>query len=360
VAISRPCYVSRDVVKRALDVAEVARRNAQIDRAIESASDAIDGGADGANRGAGILHRRLFPETATRYFDWPADSAPWRLWLDQHDLIAATEVTVAGQALDPGDYFLRPDDGPPYRHVEIDLAGRAAFSAGSTHQRAIAITGPWGWTAATEPAGALAGGINSSAASLVVTDSSLAGVGDLLTIDSERLLLTGKAMADTGVNIHASDSLTANKADVSITLSTATGAPQVDETILIDSERMLVVDVAGSTLTVIRAYDGTVLAAHAAGADIYAPRALTVRRGATGTAAASHSDQTAVARWVCPPLARDLALGLALNQVLQEGSGYARVAGQGDNQREFTGRGIAAIEADAYAAYGRKARSRAV
>jgi hypothetical protein len=360
VAISRPCYTSRETVARALEAKETARRNAQIDRAIEAASDTIDGGAQGANRGAGLLHRRLWPETATRYFDWPADSRPWRLWLGQHDLISVTSLTAADEAIAASDYFLRPDDGPPYDRIEIDLGGPAAFTAGTTTQRAVAITGVWGYTADTAPAGALNGAINASVTSLTVTDSSQVGVGDLIVIDTERLLVTNKTMADTGVNIAAADSLTATKNDVSITLSTATNAPAVDEVILIDSERMLVTDVAGTVATVIRAYDGTVLAAHAAAADIYAPRALTVRRAATGSTAASHSDAAAVSRWVAPPLVRDLALGLALNQVLQEGSGYARVAGAGDHQREFTGRGIAALTKDVCRAYGRRARTGAV
>src|SRR5690606_22447868 len=56
-----PWYTTRETVKAALDYKETARNDAQVDRAIESASRAVEG----------LLHRRFYPETATRYFDWP-------------------------------------------------------------------------------------------------------------------------------------------------------------------------------------------------------------------------------------------------------------------------------------------------
>lgn len=362
-AVTRVTYCTREMVKRALDIKETARSDGQVDRAIEAASDAIDGGATGANRGAGILKRRFYPELTTRYFDWPNSqyARSWRLWLDQHDLVSASELVAGGTTIGASDYLLRPDDGPPYTHVEINLGGSGAFASGDTHQRAIAITGTWGYGADTQAAGALASAVSTTTATtLSITDASLIGVGDLIKADSERMLVTSKSMVDTGVNIHSSDSLTASPADVSITMSTTTSAPVVDEVILIDSERMLVVDVAGSTLTVKRQWDGSVLAAHAANADIYAPRTLTVTRGAYGTTAATHSSAAAITRHVPPGAVRDLALGLALVQLLGEQAGYARTAGSGDNQREVTGRGLAQLRADAIAAYGRKARIRGV
>ena len=190
--------------------------------------------------------------------------------------------------------------------------------------------------------------------------AAIIGVGQIIKVDSERMLVTAKTMIDTGVNIDAADSLTASAADVSITMSTTTSAPVVDEVILIDSERMLVVDVAGSVLTVKRAWDGSVLAAHAAAADIYASRRLTVIRGALGTTAATHADTTAIVKHVVPGLVSELCLAHALTTMGQRLSGYARTVGTGDNQRESSGRGLKQIRDDAYTAYGRKARSAAV
>lgn len=351
-------YATREQVKAALDAKETARSNAQIDRAIESASRMIDGSVPGA----GFLHRRFFPELRTMTFDWPGEqyARPWRLWLDAHELISVSTLSSGGTTIASTDYFLRPDYGPPYTHIEIDLDSSAAFGGGNTHQRDITVVGVFGYNAEEATAGVLTEALDASETAVDVSDSALIGVGSIIKVDSERMLVTGKAMMDTGVNIDAGDSLTALNSDVSITMSTTTAAPVVDEVILIDSERMLVVDVASTVLTVKRAWDGTVLAAHSASADIYAPRQLTVTRGALGTTAATHADTTAITRHVVPGLVQELCVAEALNTLAQQRSGYARTIGSGDNQREASGRGLRQIREDAYTAYGRKARSRAV
>lgn len=344
-------YCTREDVKRALDVAETARNDAQVDRAIES----------GARTAEGLLHRRFYPELATRYFDWPnhQHARPWRLWLDQHELVSVTTLVAGGVTIPSSDYFLEPaNDGPPFTHVEINLATASAFKAGTTHQRAIAITGVWcGCLAEDAPAGALAGAVGStSATTLSVTDASLVGVGTIIKVDSERMLVTGRAMLATG---QTSSALTASSADVAITGITA-GTVKLGEVILVDSERMLVIDVAGTTLTVRRAWDGSALAAHSGGAGIFAPRTLTVTRGALGTTAATHLDAAPVTKHLVPALVRDLNVAEAINQLQQETSGYARVIGEGENAREGTGRSLFDLRRDTQAAYGRKARSRAV
>lgn len=343
--ISKPAYVTREAVKSALDVKQTARSDAQVDRAIAAASRAVEA----------RLRRRFYPETDTRYFDWPTSRSrtSWRLWLDANELISVTSLSSGGTTISPADYFLRRSDDrdePPYDQIQLDLGTSAVFDTGDTHQKNIAITGVFGYCADEEATGSLAEALDDSETEVDVTDSSLIGVGDLIRVDDERMIVTGKMMLDTGVTASA---LTDRNNDVSITLSTATGAPTVGEVILIDSERMLVVDRAGLVLTVKRAWDGSVLASHASGASIWAPRTLTVSRAVLGTTAASHEDGTAVARHVPPALVTELALAYALNNLLQSQSGYARTAGEGDNAREFTGRGIRALEKDAFRAYGR-------
>ncbi len=353
-------YVSRERVKRALDVAETARSDASVDDAIEAASRMIDGGSPGA----GLLRRRFYPETTTRYFDWPGDSyaRPWRLWLGAHDLISVTTLTAGGTTIASTDYFLRPDHGPPYTHVEIDLESSAAFAAGSTHQRAIAITGTFGYSADEASAGALVEALDGSETGVDVNaaGSVAIGVGDIIKVDSERMIVTGRAQLDTGQNL-TSTSLTADKSNVSVTVADGTGF-SVGEVVLLDSERMLVVDIAGNSLTVKRAHDGTVLAAHThTTCDIYAPRTLTVTRGALGTTAATHSTSTAIARHVVPALVAELCLAQALVNLGLRSSGYADTAGAGESaQRVAAGRGLAQIRSDAIEAYGRCARKRAV
>jgi hypothetical protein len=123
---------------------------------------------------------------------------------------------------------------------------------------------------------------------------------------------------------------------------------------------MLVVDVAGTTLTVKRAWRGSTLAAHSAGADIFAPRTLTVERGALGTTAATHLTAAPVVQHVVPAMVRDLCIGEAINQLQQEGSGYARLIGEGEDAREGTGRSLFDLRRDTVAALGRKTRFRTV
>lgn len=346
-------YASREDVKEALDSKETARNNRRVDRAIEAASRAVEG----------LLHRRFYPETGTRYFDWPTPQSgrPWRLWLDDNELISVTTLSSGGTTIAASDYFLEPNrTGPPYNRIEIDLDSNAVFGGGDTHQRDITVTGLWGYRNDETLVADVDEAMTASETDLDVTDSSGIGVGSLLRIGTERLIVTAKAMKDTGVNIDAADSLTASAADVSITMSTTTAAPAVDEVILIDSERMLVVDRAGSVLTVKRAWDGSVLAAHSANADIYAPRTLTVTRGALGTTAATMAQGDDVYRWDPPGPVRELVIAEALTTLLQGQAGYARVVGSGDAQREAAGRGLADLRRSVYTSHGRKARIRGV
>jgi hypothetical protein len=111
-------YCTREDVKTALDSAETARNNAQIDRA-------INGGAGSVET---QLNRRFYPWTGTRTFPWPNQqyARPWRLWLDYDELISATTIVTGGTTLNVGtDVYLEPaNTGPPYTRLEINLSSR--------------------------------------------------------------------------------------------------------------------------------------------------------------------------------------------------------------------------------------------
>jgi len=350
--VARIWYASREQVKAALDVAETARNNAQVDRAIGSGAEAIDA----------LTHRRFYPWTGTRYFPWPNDqrARPWRLWLDADELISVTALVAGGVTIPPTDYFLEPaNSGPPYTHVEIDLASSSAFAPGATYQRAIAITGVYGHSADEEPVGTLTTSLaaSQSATATATWTTARIGVGDILRIDSERVVVTAKTMVDSAQN--TGNALAASAGDVMVQVTDGT-AFAVEQVLLVGSERMLVVDVAGNNLTVERAWDGTVLAAHGSGADIFALTGVELDRGQLGTTLAAHSNGAAVSRHLVPSLVRDLNVAEAINQLQQETSGYARVIGEGDNAREGTGRSLFDLRRDVVAAYGRKVRTRAV
>ncbi|HEX5996145.1 MAG TPA: hypothetical protein VFY84_13475 [Jiangellales bacterium] len=353
--ITTPVYCTREDITRALDSPEAARNFAQIDGAVEAAAEAV----------YGLTRRRFYPFTGTRYMDWPNHqyARSYRLWLDSNEVASVISLVSGGTTIPSTDYFLRRSDDldePPYTFIEVDLDSSSAFSAGDTHQRSVAITGVFCGCPVNEgPAGTITEALaDTTGTTVVISDSSLVGVGTILKVDSERMLVTDRAMADTGVN--TANALTAANNNVSITMSTTTGAPTVGDVILIDSERMLVIDRAGSTLTVKRAWDGTVLATHANPSDIYALRTLTVVRGFLGTTAATHLDDATAVKFLPPSLVRRLNIAEACNILLQESSGYGRESGSGEGTREFIGRGLDALREQVRTTYGRKARVAAV
>jgi hypothetical protein len=343
-------YTTREDVKSALDSKETARNNVQIDRAIETASRTVES----------LLNRRFYPEVATRYFDWPNErqySRAYRLWLDEHELVSVTSLVSGGVTIGASDYYLEPINDPPYDRIEMNLGTTAAFSTGNTHQRNIVVTGVFaGCPLVTTPAGTCIEVLDSSETGVDVSDGSIIGVGDIIKIDSERMIVTEKSMLSTGVAFTGPAS--ASAADDTIPVADGT-VFNIGEVIRLDTERMLVVDIAVNNLVVKRAWDGTRLDTHTSGT-IYAPRTLTVQRGALGTTAASHLISAPITKHVVPGGVKSLTVAYALNEVLQQGAGYARVSGSGDNQKEFTGRGIKALEDNVKGTYGRKARKMAV
>jgi hypothetical protein len=350
--VSAVAYSTREAVKAALDSKLTARDDVNVDEALLTATDSI----------YQLTHRRFYPELATRSFDWPQRSSrPWRLWLGENELISATTVTSGGVVIPAGanGYLLRnfgDDATPPFTHVEISRSGNAAFGGGDTPQRDITIVGLYGHSNTEKPASALENAVASTSTTTVdVTNSALIGVGQLIRIDDERMIVTGKTMVDTGQGF--GDSMTASVADTAIGVADGT-AYAVGEVILRDSERMLIVDISSNTLTVKRAWDGTVLAAHTDSA-IFAPRRLTVERGALGTTAATHADATAIVKHQAPPIIRQLARAEALVELAQMSEAYARLVGSAENARESSGRGIVELRRRARV-YARQARTMAI
>jgi hypothetical protein len=335
-------YCTREDIKRALDFQSTSQiSNSRIDRKIEASSRSIEGD----------LLRYFFPSTDTQTFDWPDHqfSLPWRLWLDQREMAAApTQVLAAG--VDITAYVLaRPDYGPPFTKLEINLGTGSSFNSGATHQRSISVTGVFGYCANEDPAGTLAGTINSSVTTLTVSDGNLVGVGTILRIDSERLIVTDKRMVDTTYT--AQGALTANTNSVTLPVLDGTKF-DLGETLLVDSERLLITDIGGNNLTVKRAQSGSVLAAHNSGAALYAERLCTVTRGVLGTTAASHTATTAMVRHRVPSLIRDLCIAETVTGLLQEMAGYARTIGT-DVVRQVLGVGLEDVRDRAKKRYAR-------
>ena len=332
--MTNPAYVTREALAAASDVKASAYASAMLDRLCQTASRGVERS----------LHRTFYPTIATKTWDLP----PRGTLFTPDDLISLTSMTldavaVTGATLGPTAY------GAPYGFIDLD---DATASSGSV----IAVTGVWGYSSDTVAAGALAAAITTtSATTLTVTNAALVGVGDQLLIDSERLVVTGRASATTSTTLNGD--MTASAADTSLDVADGTKL-NVGETVSVDSERMLVLDIVSNLAIVKRAVDGTVLAAHTSGATVYAQRLLTVERANAGTTAATHLISAAITRNVAPSLITELCLAEAQAMLGQEQAGWNLTVGTGENARESSGKSVYSLRKIVAAEYGRGRYSR--
>jgi hypothetical protein len=352
-----PPYATREDIKDALDVLETARANFEIDRQLQAASRLIDE----------RMHRKFFPLIDTRSFDWPNIQTPWpwRLWLDQHELISLTQLSSGGILIPSANVKLYPTDGPPYDHLELDISTSSAFTAAQTWQYSITGQGLFGFRADELAAGTVpTGGLDSVSTSISLGIPAYRGVGSLLRIDTERMIVTNRTMISSGQALGAGGLAMQNAANLCPVADITQFA--VGEALLIDGERMRVEDTAGTNLVVKRAWDGSVLGAHTAGTTIYANRQLTVVRGALGTTAASHTATTGVFEHDPPSPIRQLAVAQAVVNLVQTRAGYPQAttsrgrSGETDVKPGTPPSNLSDLWADAETAYRRKARLRSV
>ena len=325
-------YISREDVKRALQLSG-APRDTLIDEVIEAASREIDK----------ATHSRFIPLTETRQYPWPQrNGRVATLYLDAH-LIAADTLTKDGDdvtAISSSDYFLEPvNDSPPYHSIQIDLASTAFFqSNASTWQRAIRVTGRWGYSEATVAAGTVTSGLDSdaTATTFVCSDGSLIDVGDSLLIESELIFVSERASAALGSVLINDANVTASRTNTTFTLDPNHGV-LAGEVMLLNSERTFVESVDTNDVQVIRAYDGTTLAAHADDTPVHVFRTLTIERGVNGTTAATHANSKAISRYRPEADIRNLARALAEYSYEQGGSGWIGAIGGGEATIEGKG-----------------------
>jgi hypothetical protein len=382
--ITRACYCNRDDAQRSVDFKPGIDVLPAIDRALMTASENIERN----------LHRSFYPYDASIYFDWPNQGGsgggqyayPWRLWFDQYDCTVLTSLVTGSVTIPLNQVFLEPVNNPVklrnfYEYLELDRSSTAAFGSNSaTPQHAIVATGTWGAGADADQVATLAADVGSSDSSIQVSDSSKCGVGDLLILGygrgeapfpsaagyagalapflGERVLVTDRATLATGLTQSGAGCTTISDTDNALT-TTGSGALNVGEVLLLDQEQMLVTDTTGGIYTVVRAWNGTNLAAHGT-ATVYAYRQLSVTRAMYGTTATTASSGAAVFRHRVPSLVKDLAVAEAVNQILQEGSGYARTVGAGSDAHPAPGADLASKWDECMTAWGRKARVRAV
>lgn len=351
-------YAMRDTVKRALDVATTTRVDAQVDRLIQASSRTIES----------ACNRVFWPKQDTRYFDWPINYSgsggrPWQIWLDANELITLTSVSAGSVNIPTQNVFTEPINyGPPYTRLEINLNSSSSFSGATTWQRAVAVTGLYGYRNDETPAGALAAAVtDTTSTSVTATDSSVVSPGAIIRVDNERMLVSDVAMTATGVTYTGPN--TANVGDNQLNVGASISGFNIGETLLLDTERMLVTDIQGQNLVVKRAWDGTILDLHS-NAPISAARKLTVARGFGGTTPAAHTNSTTVVRHTSPALVEQTCIGLTLYGLGTELAGVRpqalAPAGKASAKPSRIFSPVDALLADLVGTYGRKARTRAI
>lgn len=310
--ITEPCYVTREYVKKALNVKLNAYADDEVDNAIEQGSRNVDQ----------FCRRIFYPRYGVRYFPWPDYNygTSYRLWLDENELISLDTLVSGGDTIASGQYFLEPvNSGPPFDRLELDIsASTGAFTVGSTSQRNIVLTGLWGYSDTSSTAGTLVTSVNASIDTVVVSNSSKVGVGDLIRVGDERMLVIEKGMVSTGDTLQSP--MTDSVANVNVAVTDGTQF-SYGEIIALDSERMFITGITGNTLSVRRAYDGTVLASHT-GSTIYVARSCSVVRGAVGSTASSHLSTAEIQRYEPPRPVVELAAAYAIISISTSRNGY--------------------------------------
>lgn len=345
-------YATRESVMDASDQKSVAYTSGQVDRTIDGASRNVER----------LIHKTIIaPTIATKNWAYPNTQRESRkLWLDATPLLSLTTLASGGAVIPPAGYYLEPDQyGPPYTSIEINQGSSYGFAGGASGpQRSITVTGVFGESAEERTNGTLAAALTTASATTLVASRAI-GTGAVLRIDNERVIVTDRGFVTSGQTGTLSSSMAAQ------TLAVADGTQfSLRETLLIDAERLLIVDIAGNNLIVKRAWSGTTLAAHTAAAIFWA-RSLTITRGALGTTATTHLISAPVARWVVPPLIEQLTVAYSLAALQNEASAYAPRTGSnsssgGAESSVTNAQLIAQLEQAVITAHGRMARFRSV
>jgi len=365
--ISRPCYCTREEVRLALDIQQSAYADHKLDRALATGSGSVDR----------LCMRKFYTQIKTYHWDWPnyQYAYPWRLWLDERELAGNPTLIESGPFLtvpvpiNIAHCLFLPETGPPYNEIQLRRDLNDVFGNNTTPQWDILITGPFGFWLNTIPAGTLAVALPDGLGTTV--QASAGGyfdVGDTLIIDSEWMLVTDSQYINTTIQFSAGCT-TASAADNTMTVPDGTKF-NAGEIILVDSEWMLVQYIIANSLIVKRAYSGSVLATHSAPGNIYAKRQFTVTRGALGSTAAAHLVNAPMSIREIPDLVKELSIAEAVSTLTATASAYANDSqhtwfgqmqrGQGSQKEAWPGPGLPDLRNRCAEAYARQARTRVI
>lgn len=335
-------YASMTEVQRAADIPSSALSDARLRPVMDQATDAVRENCQ----------RDFEPLIDTRWFRWPQDVAqdPGLLRLGRHELISVTGIINGdGSAVDLSGCKLITegvgDVGPPYN--AIDYVGGWTQNA-NWSARSIGVTGLYGFKdvelSATTTVSNLTG------TTVDVADSSELGVGSLIRIATERLVIRrrGWLTASNSVAIN----LPAEESADSFTVTNGS-AFNIGEWVLLGTEQMEIVDIASNTLLVHRAINGSALAVHTAVTTVQVNRRLTVYRAALGTSAVDTLTGATVQLFQWPGLISQQCKAEALQIIQQDSASYGSRAGSGQGEMPLAVRALPELRTRVFGRYGR-------
>lgn len=202
----------------------------------------------------------------------------------------------------------------------------------SNEENGVSVPGAWGWYERTEASGAtLASTQGSSAASLTVDDGSKLSPGMVIKIGDEMEFVTDTSTPTNATTLGAA--ITDASADM---ITVASGALlKVGETIRVDFEQMLVLEIQTNTIYVERGWNKTRKTTHLINAAVAAYRSFMVTRACNGTTAAEHASATAISRYLVPEDINYLTRQIAMLMLRKAQGGYTGRSGSAESGESF-------------------------
>lgn len=340
--MTRICYTSMTDVKHAADIPSGVDMDGDIQRAMEEGTASVEE----------QLRRYFYPILTTRYFQWPPSDtqSSQLLRLGKHGLITKTGMVLVngdGSTINNTRLHLAPARyGPPFTKIQFD----GAFASNGTFpDKSIQITGLFGYR--DEETLVTASTTQLTGTTVEVGNASRIGVGSLIRIGTERLVVTAKGGWINSGNLAAITLADKNSAD---TFTVTNGSFfHVGEEILIGSEVMQVQRIAVNTLTVKRAVDGSALQTHTATATVFVDRRLTVERAVLGTTAADTASGADVYLFRFPALVAQLCRAEVLTILGFDQAAYAVSSGSDDAKVRHSTKPIENLRKRCFEAHGR-------
>lgn len=240
-------------------------------------------------------------------------------------LLSITSITSDGNSLSAGtDYVLKPFErhwrNGPYSQIWLYQYGYFSILP-----EGVVIQGKWGLYDDTLDLAMTVSAASSSGTSLAVPDGSKCSAGMVLMVESEQMLVQGTGAAtDSTADLNGALDDQAEEFAVTDGTKIKTG-----EVIKVDFECMKVLDIQTNQVLTARGWNESRRASHLTGAQVNVLRTFTVKRGANGTTAATHTNAE-VFQQVAPADVNYLARQVAALMKKKADTGFMGRSGNDD------------------------------